>query len=115
MYTECEVVKTKLDNKTDVITILRRRQNNPDQLELFTEESDEAWFEYMVRIARDLSSPFWFSRLRYEADYGPRHPNMWGALTRRMRKEGFRMTGNIRTSFWDSRNGGLEREWERIL
>lgn len=92
---------------------LHKYRLKPLQINLFDGEYKKMWFALAVEIAKKMEYPFWFSEFRSRVTIAPGHYNWWGALTRRMKKEGFFQTGERRPSPRQSLNGSTEFQWSR--
>lgn len=104
----------KLGKNTNVHIVVDRREENPYQMDMFADYK-ENWCREMVELALRMPHRFYFSELRYMAAHEPPNANWWGStLVQRMKKFGFRQTGNYRRHTRQSRKGGIDMEWMRI-
>jgi hypothetical protein len=108
------VSSIRLGKSTTVRVIVDRQERDPMQMELFL-PAKEMWVREMMHVAMQMPSRFWFSELRMMAAHEPDNVNYWGSvLVPRMKKAGFKQTGNFRRHTRESRNGGVEFEWSRV-
>lgn len=104
----------KLDRGTTIRVLVQRREENPYQMDAFADYK-ENWARECLAVALKMPSRFYFSELRMMLAHEPPNPNWFGSvLIQRMKKAGFRMTGNFRRHTRESRNGGCDFEWSRV-
>jgi hypothetical protein len=88
--------------------------------ELALAKAGEQWLDDVVSIINNwtVAHPrFYIEDVRDFIERGngsqPHHPNVWGALTRRLKKVGYKLTGNHRCARRPSAHGRVVFEWER--
>lgn len=85
---------------------------DPNQTSLNFSLDYEEWLAGSLEIARSIPQPFYFSDLRKRLAQQPPHVNHWGKLASALMRNWFRRTGNYRRSTIESRNGGLDFEYQ---
>jgi hypothetical protein len=112
------LASTQIKPGSRLLVIKQERNVNPLQVNFFEgaegKALDEQWYKYAVLVASTFKGAFWFSQLRRKLTSGPRHPNLWGSLARRLKRCGYKQTGRFRLSPIDTRQSGMESEWEKI-
>jgi hypothetical protein len=102
------------EGSTHAILLIRQRQVDNNQTNLFGRDYTEEWLNYIVNLANRMPSKFFMSQLRAIAEYGPGNQSLWGQAGKALLRNGYRTTGCYRKSPIESRRGGTDKEYERI-
>ena len=98
----------RIDSRT--MLIVRKTEENPLQLSLFTDYKTQ-WMHRLLENAHRFNGPFWFSELRALTTDTPASPNWYGLASKQLTKNGFVQTGKYQASIIASRKGGVDFQW----
>jgi len=82
--------------------------------DIFKENDKDRFFKDVLRTAKMIPKPFWWSSLRLIVMTEPLHPNWWGQASKMLKAEGFYIRNDlgVRSSLYRSRRGGKDLCWD---